>query len=193
MELFKKESRKIFFTGDISETSISPVIDFILRTNNEDFNNEQSIIGYKREPIYLYIQTYGGDVYAGLSLCEIIKSSQTPIITYALGAVMSAGLVIYLSGHYRIASPYSTFMYHEVSTGGYDKLEFMIDNVNEAKRLQILYDKMLTSGTKITKEELKKIKDLGKDYIFDSKKALEYGLANEISIHTKIKIIKDGK
>lgn len=189
----RDEIRKFVFSDNVDSISIKTVMEEIIKINRRDDIDEEMFRISSREPIVIYIHTYGGDVYSAFSLYEIIKTSRTPVFTYALGAVMSAGLILYLAGHYRLSSSFATFMYHEASMFGYDKLEFLNDAINESKRLQTIIDRIIISNTKITKQYLKDIRDFGKDHFIDAKTAFDLGLIQEIMQHPKFKIVNENQ
>ncbi len=64
------------------------------------------------EPIYLWIHSYGGDADQAQFFADLIESSRIPVITVGMGAVMSAGFIIFLSGKRRYAFKHSQFLAH---------------------------------------------------------------------------------
>jgi len=68
-------------------------------------------------PIYIYINTGGGNGDEMLACISAIESSKTPIVTYVLGKANSAGFLLAISGHIRIAQRHSVLMYHQAAYG----------------------------------------------------------------------------
>jgi len=66
-------------------------------------------------PIHIIISTYGGDIYHAFALYDILSNSSCIISTYGAGPIMSAGLLLMLSGDVRDCSANSRFMAHAVS------------------------------------------------------------------------------
>lgn len=121
------EKRRIMLDEDIDDISIG----FMVRAIKKmiDINPE--------EPIDIYIDSYGGCVYSGLSLIDTISScDQTTIRTHAQGKVMSMALLIYLAGDERYASEYVTFMAHSLSASAIGKLYELQIETNECVRLE---------------------------------------------------------
>jgi len=106
------------------------------------------------KPIKVIVSSFGGCVYSGFRLYDILTQSRCKIITIAEGTVMSMGTVIYLAGDERISLPNTTFMFHEISSdGGFfsTKLSDLKTDAKETSRLfNILLD-IYTEKTKRTK------------------------------------------
>jgi ATP-dependent protease ClpP protease subunit len=110
---------------------------------------------------------------------EII-TSKTPVHGVCSGYAMSMGLAIYAACHKRIAYPYTNFMYHEVSGGAIGRNSEMERATTEGKRIQKMYDNIITSKTKIDQKKLDSVKKKSLDWFFDAEEALQLGLVDEI-------------
>jgi len=135
---------------------------------------------YNSNPIKIYIDSYGGNSYQMLTLMSIIEKSSTPIHTIVTGCAMSAGFMIAISGHKRFAYNMSTFMYHQMSTIVYGKLEDIKNDVVECERITKIVEDYVIKRTNITKKELKHNFEFKKDWYFSAKDALKYGIIDEI-------------
>lgn len=166
--------------GDIESDTINPIIEYILHINHNDKLNIENDKNYKPQPIKLMINSYGGEIYYALGLCDIIEKSITPIHTYGIGAVMSSGFLIFMYGKQRFAYKNCTFMYHQVSTKFEGKLKGQEADLKECKRLQALYDKAVVSKCKLTQKQLEAVNTTHKDWFFDSKEALKYKIIEKI-------------
>lgn len=177
----QKKERDIFLNESIDQISITYSMSTIIDINKEDDSNEEIIKDYIREPINIYLNTQGGDIYAGLSLISCIENSRTPIHIYT-GFALSMGLPILLSGHKRIISKYGTVMYHEVGMpdGIAGQATLYKQEVKEMERLQEIIDGIILKNTKIKKKDLEKIKDSKSDWYISAEEALELGIVDEI-------------
>lgn len=112
--------RIIYLANDIRNISIGYTNAYLLSLIEKDDKGEAKEKEYKREPIKIYINSYGGNLYDMWSLIDIILNSKTPIYTYCTGYAMSAGFKIFLAGHKRFVSKHATLLYHQLSgwTGG---------------------------------------------------------------------------
>lgn len=165
---------RIITLGDIDVESINEVIQLIYEINEEDAKKTQ------KEPIKLIINSFGGELYSGLALIDTIDNSQTPIHTICHGSAMSMALVIYAAGHYRLASKYATFMYHEASYNVDGKVIHHKQEIEETERTDKICDAYLISKTKLTMKQLNDIRNKRAEWYFDVKTAMKYGLVHEI-------------
>ena len=132
------------------------------------------------EPIKLIINSFGGEVFSGLALIDVIDNSQTPVHTICHGTAMSMALIIYAAGHIRYASKYATFMYHEAAYELNGKVAFHKQELKETERIDKICDAYLISKTKFTDKILKPHRDKQAEWYFDVKVAQKYGLVNEV-------------
>jgi ATP-dependent Clp protease protease subunit len=165
---------RIITLGDIDILTINEIIQDIYEINDED-RKRQTV-----EPIKLIINSFGGEVFSGLALIDVIDSSQTPIHTICHGTAMSMALIVYAAGHHRIASKYSTFMYHEAAYEINGKVAFHKQELKETERIDKICDAYLISKTKLTQKVLQPHRDRQSEWYFDVKTAQKYGLVDEI-------------
>ena len=165
---------RIITLGDIECETINEIIQDIYEINEEDVK-KQTV-----EPIKLIINSFGGEVFSGLALIDVIDTSQTPIHTICHGTAMSMALIVYAAGHVRYASKYSTFMYHEAAYEIEGKVAFHKQELKETERIDKICDAYLISKTKLTDKILKPHRDRQAEWYFDVKVAQRYGLVDEI-------------
>ena len=109
-----KEKRIFYINNDIDESLGELCFDLLCLIRKDD-KDEKNIKDFKRKPIRLYVQSYGGDIYSMWALIDIILSSKTPVYTYCTGYAMSAGFKIFLAGEKRFISKHAVLMYHQLS------------------------------------------------------------------------------
>lgn len=172
------KDRIILLNGDIMNTFFETVAMQIKYFNMEDEKNNIPV--EERKPIQIHIDSYGGSAYDGFSIMSAIVSSKTPVHGYCTGYVMSMGFGIFCACHKRFGYPFTSYMYHEVSTGVMGKNEEIQRVAAENKRLQAMYDGLIVNNTKFIQKELDKFKKSTKDYFFSSDVALEKGVIHEI-------------
>lgn len=176
----EKEKSRILLLQDIEDNVAGEIIKRILEINAEDSKALEKNADYVPEPIVLVINSLGGSVYDGLGLIGAIESSETPVHTVCYGSAMSMALFILAAGHYRIASKYSTLMYHELSTEVSDKLSGIKSSLEECKRLENLCDTILVRKTKFKQKEFEIFKKKKDDWFFTPALAKKKGLIDEI-------------
>ena len=165
---------RIITLGEIDTVTVNEIIQDIYEINDEDAK-KQTV-----DPIKLIINSFGGEVFSGLALIDVIDNSQTPIHTICHGTAMSMALIVYAAGHVRIASKYSTFMYHEAAYEINGKVAFHKQELKETERIDKLCDTYLISKTKFTQKILQPHRDRQAEWYFDVKTAQRYGLVDEI-------------
>ena len=165
---------RIITLGEIDGESVNEIIETIYEINDEDAKKTTV------EPIKLIINSFGGELYSGLALIDIIDNSLTPVHTICHGSAMSMALIVYAAGHHRSASRYATFMYHEASYETEGKVMFHKQELSEVERTDRICDDYLLSKTKFTNKQLKEVRDRRGEWYFDVKTANKYGLVDEI-------------
>lgn len=149
----------------------------------EKFNEKDKDLSIEeRKPIRIFINSYSGIVYDGSGIVSAIERSKTPVYTITDDYVMSMGLglAIFIAGHKRFCGKYANFMYHELSTIAIGKNQEIERVSQENRRLQKMYDELITSRTHIKQSKLNSIKKKGLDWFFGAEEALELGVVHEI-------------
>jgi ATP-dependent Clp protease protease subunit len=168
------KSGRIITLGDIDTELANEVIQQIYEINEEDAKKTQ------KEPIKLIINSFGGELYSGLALIDVIDNSQTPVHTICHGSAMSMALIVYAAGHHRFASKYATFMYHEALYESNGKVMHHKQELKETERTDKICDAYFMSKTKFTAKQLDDVKSKRAEWYFDVKTAVKYGLVDEI-------------
>lgn len=173
------DNRVLILNEDVTADNINEICIAITKINNHDNNQDDKYKNYERKPIKLIVDSYGGSVYDGFGLINMITSSKTPIHTYCYSKAMSMGFMIFISGHKRFAHEYSTLMMHQPSGFGWGKLKDRIEDINETKRLYKKITKIILNRTNITEKQLNKIYKRKKDWFISGKKAVKLNVADE--------------
>lgn len=169
------ENRIIYLNDEISEFTIDMVAMPILMMNEL----EKDIPTEKLRPLIIYMNSYGGSADACSYLIEVIENSRIPIHCKVLSMAASAGLYITIACHKRYGSKNSIYLLHKGSIqlrGNMGEAEDIMDFYKE--EIGSIFDDLIIRRTKITKEELKKIRR--KETYCLGEKALEYGFIDEI-------------
>lgn len=133
-----------------------------------------------REPIKLYISSFGGSVYDVFAFVDYIETMKTPIHTIAIGKAMSCGAIMLLAGDRRFSTQNSTILLHQISSGTWGTLQGMLESVNETQRLSDKVNDLIIERTHIDEEFLLEIQESKYDYYMDVQEALELGIIDEI-------------
>ena len=180
-------NRNIYLFGPINSTNVSEAISAILELTMEDDTMESQLTSYERDPIQIFINTPGGDVYHAFGLCDVIMHSTTPIHGIAIGKCMSAGMPIFAACHHRISYPNTTFMWHMLSTSLEDQsLHNIIATSEECQRIQSVANSIMTSRSLIDNDMIASC--IAHDWYIDAATAHKLQLIDEMvegHTHTK--------
>lgn len=180
--IYRKEndSRNLVLSAEIDNTSVGDIIESILDINTVDDELSTDLCEYKREPIKLVINSFGGSVYDGFALIAAIEGSKTPIHGYAYGSAMSMAFAIYISTHFRFAHKTTTFMYHEISDYFADNITGIKQNLKECERIQKIYDNYVISRTSMSLDKMRFMKDKKEDWYISAQEALRYKIVHKL-------------
>jgi ATP-dependent Clp protease, protease subunit len=130
--------------------------------------------------IQLFINSPGGEVYAGLAMYDVMQFIRAPIRTTCVGIAMSMGSVLLMAGTKgrRTALPNSRIMIHQGSSGFRGNTP---DVEVQAKEIFALREIMTSLYVKHTGNSAEKLtKDMERDFFMTPQMALEYGLIDEV-------------
>lgn len=173
--------RNLYLKENVDEKSVMPLIEAIHRINDDDAEKEKEYNGWEREPIKLYIYTYGGVCYAGFALIDAIRASKTPVHTIVLGTAMSMGIFVFNAGHKRLIGEHATLMYHDVSisTGMNGEMtEGLKIELDEALRLQKMGSDFLMEYSLVEESILKDYINRKADWYISAEEAIRLKIAD---------------
>lgn len=129
-------------------------------------------------PIWLHINTQGGEAFAAFALQDAIAKLQTPVYSVIEGLCASAGTFIAMGCTKRYMQPSAFVLIHQISTflgGNYAEL---LAEVNMMGRMM---DKISRFYAKHSIVELEAIKAmLQKESWFDAEECLALGFVDEV-------------
>jgi len=134
--------------------------------------------------IYLYINSPGGSVYAGLAIYDTMQYLSAPVNTMCMGMAASMGAVLLAAGAKgkRSALPNSRIMIHQPSGGSQGTAADI-----EIQAKEILYargrlNQILSKHTGQPEERV--AEDVDRDRFMSPEDAKEYGLIDHVVEHT---------
>ncbi len=132
------------------------------------------------KPIRLYINSPGGQVYAGLAIYDTIQQIECPVSTVAVGFAASFGTVLLTAGTkgMRYALPNSTIHMHQPLGGAQGQASDIAIQANEILRLRKSLNEILSKHTGQTIEQIEH--DTDRDVFMTAQQAKEYGLVDEV-------------
>jgi ATP-dependent Clp protease protease subunit len=140
---------------------------------------------YREDPdkeIYLYINSPGGVISAGLAVYDTMKYVGTDIVTICLGVAASFATIVLSSGTKgkRYALPHSTVHMHQPLGGARGQATDIEIHAREILRLRGLLNGILSENTGQSVEKI--AQDADRDFFLDANQALEYGLIDEVLV-----------
>jgi ATP-dependent Clp protease protease subunit len=149
-------------------------------------NDFSDVEDSEQDIIPVCIDSFGGQVYALLSMTDMIKKSKKKVATIILGKAMSCGALLFSQGSegYRFIGPLATLLIHDVSCWSYGKVEEIKANAGEIERLNQLVYRMMAENTGHPPNYfLDKVHDKGHaDWYLDAEETKEHNLANHIRV-----------
>tara|TARA_A100001201_G_scaffold102547_2_gene87987 strand:+ start:568 stop:1206 length:639 start_codon:yes stop_codon:yes gene_type:complete len=142
------------------------------------FNYSNSLGMAEVAPINLYINSYGGSVFAGFSSVDHIINCKVPVHSIVDGCAASAATIMSVVADHRMMQKHSFMLIHQLSAGSWGKFEDLKDDMTNNELLMKTIKEIYEQYTKIPRKQLNEI--LKHDLWWDAKTCLEYGLVDEI-------------
>ncbi len=130
--------------------------------------------------IYLYINSPGGVVTAGLAIYDTMQYIKPDVVTICIGQAASMGAVLLAAGAKgkRFALPHARIMIHQPLGGFQGQAKDIEIHAKEILRLKKILNEILS---KHTGQSLRKIeKDTDRDFFMSAEEAKEYGLIDKV-------------
>lgn len=170
----------IWFNDDVNNKSISQLIK-IIHGKNLFFETKKREAYYAKmepKPLYLHINSYGGDLQEGMAGVDCIRNSKIPIYTIIEGQAASAATFLSVAGKKRYITENSILLIHQLSAGAWGKMDELED---EHQNNKFFMEKIYSLYSKYTTVPIKKLEKIMKrDIWWDSKKAIKYGFVDSI-------------
>ena len=164
------KERIIFLTGQINDTVASLVTAQLLFLEAEDPKKE----------IYLYINSPGGLVTAGLGIYDTMQYVKPDISTLCIGQAASMGSFLLSAGKKgkRFSLPNSRIMVHQPSAGFQGQATDIEIHANEVLALKKRLNEIYSKHTGKTVDEIKTA--LERDNFMTADSAKSFGLIDEV-------------
>lgn len=177
-EIVKKNlnDRRIIINTGIGDDLLEMVCMYILQWNREDKQN--GIPVDKRKPIWIILNSPGGDKISGMMLLDTINSSITPVkcVIMSLAASMASYIPMVSSTTY--AFPASVICLHDGEVGVVQTTRKASDTMNFIKACDEKLDDIVLNNTKITEDYLNDIAD--REYYIFADQGKELGIVDYI-------------
>ena len=164
------KDRIIFLGGAIDDSVANVVVAQLLFLESEDPDKD----------IYLYINSPGGVVTAGLAIYDTMQYIKPDVSTICIGQAASMGSVLLTAGAKgkRFALPMSRIMIHQPLGGAQGQSTDIQIQAKEILRIREVINDILV---KTTGQKLQKIiEDTERDNFMTAEEAKAYGLIDEV-------------
>ena len=164
------KERIIFLTGQINDNVASLVTAQLLFLEAEDPKKE----------IYLYINSPGGLVTAGLGIYDTMQYVKPDISTLCIGQAASMGSFLLAAGTKgkRFSLPNSRIMVHQPSAGFQGQATDIEIHANEVLSLKKRLNEIYSKHTEKSVDEIKSA--LERDNFMTAESAKSFGLIDEV-------------
>ncbi|MEL6404629.1 MAG: ATP-dependent Clp protease proteolytic subunit [Chloroflexota bacterium] len=164
------KNRVVMLGTQVNSQSANLVVAQLLFLDREDSDQR----------IQMYINSPGGEVYAGMAIYDAMQEIQAPVSTVAMGQTASFGTVVLTAGEtgMRHALPHSTIHMHQPLGGAQGQVSDMKIVVEHYQELK---EDLLDIFVAHTGQDRKRLEqDMDRDYFMRPQAALEYGLIDSI-------------
>ncbi|ADU96110.1 ATP-dependent Clp protease, proteolytic subunit ClpP [Thermovibrio ammonificans HB-1] len=130
--------------------------------------------------IYLYINSPGGVVTAGLAIYDTMQYIKPDVVTICMGQAASMGAVLLAAGAKgkRFALPHARIMIHQPLGGFQGQATDIEIHAKEILRLKRMLNEILAKHTRQPVEKVEQ--DTERDYFMSAEEAKEYGLIDKV-------------
>lgn len=163
-------NRIVFLGTPINDQISNLIVAQLLYLNQED----------RDAPISMYINSPGGQVYAGLAIYDTMQMIGNPISTVAVGMTASFGTVLLAAGTkgQRYTLPNATIHLHQPLGGAQGQVTDIEIQAKEFLRIRNNLNKMLADHTGQPLEVIER--DTERDFWMDANAAVDYGIADRV-------------
>ncbi|MCX5949833.1 MAG: ATP-dependent Clp protease proteolytic subunit [Cyanobacteria bacterium] len=166
--------RILFLGSEVNDAVANALVAQMLYLDSDD----------NSKPIYIYINSPGGSVTAGLAIFDTMQYVKSEVVTICVGLAASMGAFLLAAGTKgkRLALPHSRIMIHQPLGGTSQRQASDIEI--EAREILRIKDMLNQSMADMTAQPLDKIaKDTDRDYFLSAAEAVEYGLIDRVIAH----------
>lgn len=164
------KDRVIFLTGEVEDHMADLIVAQLLFLESEDPDKD----------IYLYINSPGGVVTAGLAIYDTMQYIKPDVCTLCMGQACSMGSFLLAGGAEgkRFALPNARIMIHQPLGGFKGQATDIMIHAHETQRIKQTLNGILSKHTHKSLEQI--TTDTERDNFMTAQEALEYGLIDKV-------------
>jgi len=164
------KNRIVFVGSPINDQVANLVVAQLLYLSREDAESG----------IQMYINSPGGQVYAGMAIYDTMRMISNKISTVAVGVAASFGTVLLAAGSkgQRYALPHATVHMHQPLGGTQGQASDIEIQAKEILRIKERINNILADATGQDVETI--IADTERDFYMSAEQAVKYGLVDKV-------------
>lgn len=162
--------RIIFLSEEVDDGIANAIVAYLLYLDSED----------QTKPIYIYINSPGGSVTAGMAIYDTMQHIKSEIVTICVGMAASMGAFLLAAGGKgkRLALPHARIMIHQPLGGSRGQASDIEIEAKEILRIRQQLDRILADRTGQPLDKIQK--DTDRDFFMSAAEAKEYGLIDKV-------------
>jgi len=170
------KERIIFLVGQVEDHMANLVVAQMLFLESENPDKD----------IYLYINSPGGSVTAGLSIYDTMQFIKPDVSTLCIGQAASMGALLLAGGHAgkRYALPHARTMIHQPLGGFQGQASDIEIHTREILEVRERLNKILAEHTGKPIDVIQQ--DTDRDFFMNAEASVEYGLIDEVMTQRNI-------
>ena len=169
------EDRIVFLNGEIDNSVANIIVAQLIYLEGKNPNKD----------IFLYINSPGGSVSAGMAIYDTMKYIKCDVSTICIGLAASMGAFLLAGGTKgkRFALPNSEIMIHQPLGGAQGQASDIQIQANHIQKIKNNINRILSENTGKPFEIIEK--DTDRDNYMSAEEAKEYGVIDEIFVSRK--------
>jgi ATP-dependent Clp protease protease subunit len=173
------KDRIVFLGTPVDETIANLIVAQLLHLESEDPDKDVS----------LYINSPGGDAYAGLAIYDTMQFVRPDVSTICVGMAMSMAAVLLAAGApgKRYALPNAKIMIHQGSAGFHGSPADIDIQAREVLAVRQRLAEILAEHTGVSVEQVEH--DIDRDRFMTSQEALDYRIVDEVFSSRKLRAL----
>jgi ATP-dependent Clp endopeptidase proteolytic subunit ClpP len=180
----KVQGNEVFFSADVDDDSVCYLFKILRQLETNLLYKMIENPGYKPE-IRLFINSNGGDMFAGFSAHDQLKQLRVPVTTIAVGCCASAATFILLGGSKRMIGQRAHVLIHQLATDGFwGKFEEMKDEMKNCKKFMNMAKDLYEENCDIPEKKMKNL--MKKDIYLSPEECVKWKIVDEILQPQKI-------
>ncbi|MBD2092223.1 ATP-dependent Clp protease proteolytic subunit [Microcoleus sp. FACHB-1515] len=162
--------RIIFLFEEVDDAIANAIVAYMLYLDSED----------PSKPIYLYINSPGGSITAGMAIYDTMQHIKSEVVTICVGLAASMGAFLLGAGSKgkRLALPHARIMIHQPLGGTRGQASDIDIEAREILRVRHELNKLMAQHSGQTVERIEK--DTDRDNFMSAEEAKAYGLIDQV-------------